>query len=166
MVVHVVKESTSEDLPDDIQQGDASMIVLRITGRRRGLLFLDSSEKTQEENNNDCKGKTTKNSQRKYGQLKRVRSQRHKKSAKKTQTWKDFSENKNTKKKAKALRIGAPVEIEPGEGLISLGKSILRSRRQLMQRAPARRPPAEPQSIFSEKDFREFSEDPQKFFCS
>nr|VZI48801.1 unnamed protein product [Spirometra erinaceieuropaei] len=122
---------------------------------------------TQEENNNDSKGKiTTKNNQRKYGQLKRVRSQRHKKSAKKTQTWKDFSENKSTKKKAKALRVGAAVEIEPGEGLINLGKSILRSRRQLMRRAPARRPPAEPQSIFSEKDFKEFSEDPQKFFCS
>ncbi|VDL98860.1 unnamed protein product [Schistocephalus solidus] len=71
-----------------------------------------------------------------------------------------------TKKKTKGRNVGAAVEIEPGEELVNLGKSILRSRRQLMHPAPARRPPAEPQSIFSEKDFKEFSADPQKFFCS
>ncbi|VDN11185.1 unnamed protein product [Dibothriocephalus latus] len=122
---------------------------------------------TQEENQKDKKGKTsTKKPQQKYGQLRRIRSQRYKKSAKKTQTWKTFSENNDTKKKPKGLRNVPAVEIEPGEELVNLGKSILRSRRQLMQRAPARKPPAEPQSIFTEQDFKKFEADPQKFFCS
>ena len=59
--------------------------------------------------------------------------------------------------------------IEPRVDLVELGKSILRSRQKLLRPKPACQPPPKQivsKSLLGKKDFKDFSLDLRKLFCS
>ncbi|VDM35572.1 unnamed protein product [Hydatigera taeniaeformis] len=103
---------------------------------------------------------------RKYGQVKFQRNQRRKRISK-NRSWKQFASSTGLRapprKKSKDAIMGT---VRPREDLVNLGKSILRSRRKLLDPGPPPQVKRKRKSLFQEKDFRKLGQDLRTLFCS